>query len=51
MQNEPSSNLRVVIPTGFEVVDPSKVNISIAAQIVPPSLMPAGTGTASTGND
>jgi len=49
MSTEQAINLKVVTPTSFEPVDQSKVNISIAAQIVPPSLMP--TGTASTGNE
>jgi hypothetical protein len=46
---ESSLNLKVITPSSFEAVDQSKVNINIAAQVVPPSLMP--TGTASTGNE
>ena len=42
-------NLKVITPTSFEVVDQSKVNTNVAAQIVPPSMMPSGT--ASTGNE
>jgi hypothetical protein len=49
ISTESSLNLRVITPTNFETVDQSKVNINIAAQVVPPSLMPAGT--ASTGNE
>ena len=45
---EPQLNLRVVAPTGTEVVDPSKVNGSVAAEIIPPSLL-TRTPTASTG--
>jgi len=39
-------NLRVVTMNSFESVSPAKVGQSIAAQIVPPSLLPGGTGTA-----
>ncbi len=42
-------SLRLVTPTAYEVVNPAKVGQSVAAQIVPPSLLPAGT--ASTGGE
>ena len=47
--DEQAMNLKVITPTSFEVVDQSKVNTTVAAQILPPSLMPSGT--ASTGNE
>jgi len=47
--DEQQLNLKVITPTSYEPVDQSKINITIAAQIVPPSLMPSGT--ASTGNE
>ena len=47
--DEQALNLKVITPESYEAVDPNKVNINVAAQIVPPSLMP--TGTASTGNE
>ncbi len=50
VENEQAMNLKCVTPTSFEAVDQSKMNINIAAQIVPPSMMPTG-GTASTGNE
>src|SRR5205807_6275423 len=37
-------------PADPQVIDPGKVNTSIAAQIVPPSLMPKVGATASTGS-
>lgn len=48
VQDEQALNLKSIAPTSFEVVDQSKVNVSIAAQIIPPSMMPTG-GTASVG--
>jgi hypothetical protein len=39
-------NLRIITPTSFEDVNPSKVGTSIAAQIVPASLLPSGTAAA-----
>lgn len=49
MQTDGRLNLKVVTPTAVESVDQAKVNGSVAAEIVPPSLMPRpGTGTAST---
>jgi hypothetical protein len=55
LQTDPRLNLKVVTPTAADVVDPAKVNGDVAAEIVPPSLLPkagapAQTGTASTGN-
>jgi uncharacterized protein YgiM (DUF1202 family) len=46
-------NLRVVNMSSYEIVSPAKVGQSVAAQIVPPSLLPGGTGTAnaSAGNE
>jgi SH3-like domain-containing protein/flagellar motor protein MotB len=43
--------LRVVAPTLIEPVDQSKLYTNVASQIVPPSLMPGGAGTATTGNE
>lgn len=41
LNTEAALNMKVVDdPTGVEVVDPAKVNTAIAAQLVPPSLMP-----------
>lgn len=40
--NEQQLNLRVITPTSCEMVNPSKVGQSVAAQIVPPSLLPGG---------
>ncbi len=50
VQDEQAMNLKSITPTAFEVVDQSKVNVSIAAQIIPPGLMPTG-GTASVGGE
>lgn len=41
-------SLRIVTPTSYQSVNPAKVGQSVAAQIVPPSLLPGGTGTASS---
>jgi uncharacterized protein YraI len=54
LSGDPALNLKVINnPTGAEVVDQTKVNGSIAAQVVPPSLLPkiptASTGGANTG--
>jgi SH3-like domain-containing protein len=38
-------NIRVISPTEFQQVNAALVGTSIAAQIVPPSLMPAGTAS------
>jgi hypothetical protein len=41
MNTDPSLNMKIVDdPTVAEAVDPTKVNSSIAAQLVPPSMMP-----------
>ena len=47
LQTDPRLNLKVVTPNGVEAVDPAKVNTSVAAEVVPPSLLPkaASTGT------
>jgi SH3-like domain-containing protein len=42
-------SLRVIDPTNFEPVDPTKLYTSVMAEIVPPSLMPTGP-QASSGN-
>jgi len=47
--NDAALNLRIITPTEFTVVNPAKIGTSIAAQIVPPSLMPGSSGTASAG--
>jgi hypothetical protein len=49
VQDETNLNLKSITPTEFETVDQSKVNITISAQIVPPSMMPSGI--ANTGNE
>jgi hypothetical protein len=36
-------NLKWITPTDLQPVDQRKVNRSIAAQIIPPSLMPGGS--------
>jgi uncharacterized protein YgiM (DUF1202 family) len=41
MNTDPSLNMKIVTdPTAAEAVDPTKVNNSVAAQLVPPSMMP-----------
>lgn len=54
VKGEPTTDaqlsLRVITPTEYEPVDPSKLYTKIASQIVPPSLMPGGE-TATTGGD
>ena len=42
VQSDPRLNVRVINPTGFEPVNPAKVGDKVAAQIVPPSLLPGG---------
>jgi SH3-like domain-containing protein len=44
-----NTNLRIIAPTTIDSVDPGQVNKSIAAQIVPPSMMPQPV-QASSGN-
>ena len=39
-------NLKVIAPTATEVVDPTKVNTTVTATVIPPSLLPK-TDTAS----
>ena len=41
--------LKTITPTEFATVHPAKVNSSVAAQIIPPSMI--SNGTASTGNE
>jgi len=43
-------NLRVIAPTDIEVVDPAKVNGSVAAEIIPPSLLARQASASSAGN-
>jgi hypothetical protein len=54
VKGEPATDtqlsVRVITPTEFEAVDPAKLYTKVAAQIVPPSLMPGGA-TATTGGD
>ncbi len=45
--SDPRLNLKVVNPTAVESVDPAKMNTSVAAEIVPASLVPKATPTAS----
>ncbi|MBC8108638.1 MAG: hypothetical protein H7Z14_18790 [Anaerolineae bacterium] len=47
-QTDAQLSLRIITPTEYEPVDPSKLYTKIASQIVPPSLMPGGE-TATTG--
>jgi hypothetical protein len=42
--------LKVIPVTDITPVDPSKVNSSVAAGIIPPTMLPRGTDQASTGN-
>jgi hypothetical protein len=50
LTGDPALNLKVINnPAGAEVVDQTKVNGSVAAQVVPPSLLPK-IPTASTGS-
>ena len=56
VQTDARLNLRVITPTAYEEVNPAKVGDKVAAQIVPPSLLPGArtaepTGTAGAGND
>jgi hypothetical protein len=53
VQTDARLNLRVITPTAYEEVNPAKVGDKVAAQIVPPSLLPGArtaepTGTAGT---
>jgi hypothetical protein len=41
-------NLRIVTVTSFEMVNPAKVGQSVAAQIVPPSLLPGASAAPQT---
>jgi SH3-like domain-containing protein len=43
-------SLKVITPTSYEAVDQTKLYNGIAAQLVPPSLMPMGPAQASVGN-
>jgi uncharacterized protein YgiM (DUF1202 family) len=36
---DPQLSLQVIEPTGIEVVDPAKVNTTVAAEFIPPSLL------------
>lgn len=49
--NDQQLGLRVIAPTNFEQVDQGKLFTNVASQIVPPSLMPGGGATVTTGND
>jgi uncharacterized protein YgiM (DUF1202 family) len=50
LANDPALNLKVINnPSGAEVVDQTKVNGTVAAQVIPPSLLPK-INTASTGS-
>ncbi len=49
LNNDEQLNLKVIAPTAAEAVDPAKVNTTVAAQIIPPSMLPRAT-EASTGN-
>jgi len=44
-------NLKAITPTEFVTVDPAQVNSKIAAQIMPPSMVPQNGATATTGNE
>lgn len=43
-------SLRVITPSDIEPVDPAKVNGSVAAEIIPPSLLARQASASSTGN-
>lgn len=43
--NDGRLNQRVITPTDVENVDPKKVNATVVAQIVPPSMQPAAAST------
>jgi hypothetical protein len=43
-------NLRVIAPTDIELVDPAKVNGSVAAEIIPPSLLARQASASSAAN-
>jgi hypothetical protein len=43
--SDASLNIRVISPTEFQTVNPALVGTSVAAQLVPASLMPAGTAS------
>jgi hypothetical protein len=51
MATDQQLNLKVITPERFEACDPAKLYTNVAAQIIPPSLMPGGMGTATTGNE
>jgi hypothetical protein len=42
-------NLKVIAPTGVDKVDPAKVNTTVTATVIPPSMLPQ-TSTVSAGN-
>lgn len=54
VKGEPTTDtqlsVRMITPTEYEPVDPAKLYTKVAAQIVPPSLMPGGE-TATTGGE
>jgi hypothetical protein len=43
VQTDQQMNLRIISPTAFELVNPAKVGQTVAAQIVPSSLLPGGS--------
>jgi uncharacterized protein YgiM (DUF1202 family) len=45
LDSEAQLNLKVVTPTATDVVDPAKLNTSVAAEIVPPSMLPRAAST------
>jgi len=47
---DPQLSLRVIEPTGIEVVDPAKVNTTVAAEFIPPSLLARQASATFTGN-
>ena len=56
VQSDGRLNVRVISPTAYEEVNPAKVGDKVAAQIVPPSLLPGArvaepTGTAGAGDN
>ena len=48
---DPQNNLRMISPKDIEVVDAAKVNSSIAAEIVPPSLLARNASASSSPQD
>jgi SH3-like domain-containing protein len=46
--NDPQLPLRMITPTDIEVVDPAKINTTVAAEIIPPSMMTKAAESSAT---